>query len=224
MSRKNDPIGTYVRRMAKILAAIEYLGRYCKYCNFDGFLEPWFMDFHHKEAETKLYEVKNYLYNGSFDNHREEIDKCILICGRCHRKDHSNHEMYELHNEEIHKRLEEFKNNGGHFKMAVLTDEIKKQIINLAKKNLTQTEIANQLNISTDAVKYLKNIENIKIIKKPARLPKTQIIKLLNAKYTIRGIAKKLNIGRESIRNFVNKELIKKDFNGVIRFYKKKDS
>jgi DNA-binding CsgD family transcriptional regulator len=196
--------------MAHILYAIEYLGRYCEICGLDGFLEPWSMDFDHKPEYEKIYEVKNILYGGSFHKHKEEIDKCRLICCKCHRKQHSSYERYEKYNTSILEKLEDIKKNNGKIHL-VLSDKEKNDIKNELKKGFKIWQVAKNLNLNYDLVKhYIRRNTNDYIPKNQVYYLRYTIVNLLNCKYSIRGIAKKLDINRETIRNLI------KEYIGII--------
>jgi len=222
MSNTNND---YIRRMARILFAIEYLGRYCKYCHLDGFEMPTVMDFHHIDESNKKYEVKNYLYNGSFESHKEEVDKCILICSNCHRQNHSNNEQFQTNHDQILIKLEEIKNNNGSkiTKNKFLSQIEKESILDLVNSGLSIKNISDKLDLNYGTVKSfikrnkLNPEKHIRI-----HLPESLIIKLLNSKYSIRGIAKKLNINRESVRLFISNKVIYDTLDNNVRIYKKK--
>jgi hypothetical protein len=203
MNTKTVKDKKYVRRMAYILYAIDYLGRFCSHCKFDGFTEAWFMDFHHKDPSTKLYDVKNTLYNCSFERHRDELNKCILICGRCHRKHHANSELYITNKDNILSKLEQLKGNKAKLQRIVLTEDVKTSINKLSAKGFLMKEISIILQISYDAVRYHVKTSGIKCKSRKINIPGSIVVKLLNAKYTIRGIAKKLSINRETLRIFI---------------------
>lgn len=47
------------------------------------------LDFHHKDEDTKLFNVGEHHSNGiGITKLKEEISKCILLCSNCHRKLH----------------------------------------------------------------------------------------------------------------------------------------
>lgn len=62
----------------------------CEVCGIDG---PFgFLDFHHKDPSTKLFDIGSVSKTTSIDNFIDnivpELDKCILLCPNCHRLDH----------------------------------------------------------------------------------------------------------------------------------------
>lgn len=51
--------------------------------------EPCCLDFHHRDPSQKKFEVANAVsQNRTFKRVMEEIDKCMVLCANCHRKQH----------------------------------------------------------------------------------------------------------------------------------------
>ena len=63
------------------LKAIDYLGGKCSMCNFKG--PPMCFDFHHINPKKKNYRISAILHY-FWENIRNELDKCILLCANCH--------------------------------------------------------------------------------------------------------------------------------------------
>lgn len=62
----------------------QYVGDYeCTHCGFTSEYDEVF-DWHHKEKETKEFSIGNG-YRKSWEELKNEIDKCILLCSNCHR-------------------------------------------------------------------------------------------------------------------------------------------
>ena len=57
----------------------------CLHC---GMKDPVCLDFHHRDPETKDYPVSQMLTYG-WKRIMEEVDKCIVLCANCHRKEHA---------------------------------------------------------------------------------------------------------------------------------------
>lgn len=76
------------------MQAINYLGNKCFDCGIqDSCIDIY--DFHHRNPEDKKYSIGILCKNKSilsFDDIKEEIDKCDLLCANCHRKRHSGFE------------------------------------------------------------------------------------------------------------------------------------
>lgn len=67
--------------------AIEYLGGKCTKCGIVD--ESCIYDFHHLDPSKK--ELSLGKRGGkSFKSIKPELDKCILLCANCHRKEHSD--------------------------------------------------------------------------------------------------------------------------------------
>lgn len=58
-------------------------------CSKCGENHPSCLDFHHINPLEKEKTVHELIQNGySFDRIKEEIDKCLVLCANCHRKEH----------------------------------------------------------------------------------------------------------------------------------------
>lgn len=69
----------------KKLLAIEYKGGSCKICGYSKC--PDALDFHHRDPSKKDPNWK-HVRSWSFDKMKVELDKCDLLCVRCHREIH----------------------------------------------------------------------------------------------------------------------------------------
>lgn len=217
-----DPNLEYCRRMARILYAIEYLGRYCHFCKMDGFDFPWLIDFHHEDEKTKLYEVKNKLYGGSFNSHKEEIDKCILVCVSCHRNNHANVTKYNDNKKIILEKLQIIKENHNNkiTKNYFLKQYDMDNILKLVNDGYIMTEIAKTLNLNYGTVKSFVRRNKLDPEKRfRIRISGATVVKLLNAKFSIRGISKKININRETLRQFINEKVNCQTLSNGVKIY-----
>jgi len=73
-----------VRRRELRQQAVDYLGGKCEICGYTGF--PSAFDFHHANPLEKEYNISDRL--ASIELLRSELDKCHLLCSRCHREVH----------------------------------------------------------------------------------------------------------------------------------------
>jgi hypothetical protein len=76
--------GANLRRRELRQQAVDYLGGKCEICGYTGF--PSAFDFHHFNAATKDFNISDRL--ASLELIKEELDKCALLCCRCHREVH----------------------------------------------------------------------------------------------------------------------------------------
>lgn len=76
------------------LLAIAYKGGKCVVCGYD--YDTAALDFHHLNPSEKEHPgfgaIKEW---NSFEKNKPELDKCILVCCRCHRELHSGKTIYE---------------------------------------------------------------------------------------------------------------------------------
>ena len=69
--------------------AINYMGGKCIVCGYNKCLAA--MDFHHKDPKEKDgYGTGALKAHWTFEKNKIELDKCILVCVRCHREIHAN--------------------------------------------------------------------------------------------------------------------------------------
>ena len=72
--------------------AVAYKGGKCVLCGYDRFIGA--LEFHHVEPEKKEFFIgKGYCF--SWKKLVKELDKCVLVCSRCHNEIHGG-----LHSEE----------------------------------------------------------------------------------------------------------------------------
>ncbi len=70
------------------LAAIEYKGGKCILCGYNK--DTAALEFHHINPEEKENVGGPAVISWrTFENNKEELDKCVLLCCRCHREVHS---------------------------------------------------------------------------------------------------------------------------------------
>lgn len=65
--------------------SIEYKGGKCVLCGYDK--SKWALDFHHQNPNEKDFNLASYK-TLKWENIKNELDKCILLCSNCHREEH----------------------------------------------------------------------------------------------------------------------------------------
>tara|TARA_R110000744_G_scaffold1725_3_gene6203 strand:+ start:4734 stop:5111 length:378 start_codon:yes stop_codon:yes gene_type:complete len=61
----------------------------CLLCGISGKENPWVLEYHHRDSETKIREVSYMISNGYGKTKiLEEIAKCDVVCANCHRGIH----------------------------------------------------------------------------------------------------------------------------------------
>ena len=63
----------------------DYLGGKCSSC---GETEVLLLEFHHTDRGIKEFTISDQIYRRSLEELVPELDKCVLLCGNCHRKQH----------------------------------------------------------------------------------------------------------------------------------------
>jgi hypothetical protein len=75
-----------IARMTRLkIQAIEYKGGSCEGCGYNK--NPKALEFHHKDPSQKDFGISK-VNRRSFENIKNELDKCILLCANCHREIH----------------------------------------------------------------------------------------------------------------------------------------
>ena len=67
--------------------ALDYLGWECNKCKLIDKDYPQIYDFHHTNSEEKDFEISKT--SKSFEKLKPELDKCIVLCANCHRREHA---------------------------------------------------------------------------------------------------------------------------------------
>ena len=137
---------------------VRYKGGKCEICGYDDCIAA--LEFHHLNPEEKDFGIGNGNIK-SLEKLKKEVDKCILVCNRCHKEIHYK-EWEEREAElqaEIQNNIENFEENCKKYnienhdnyykKFSLNKEEIKTDIEN----KLTQKEIAQKYNISLASVK-----------------------------------------------------------------------
>jgi hypothetical protein len=82
-----------VRRYKFKVRAIDYKGGCCQICGYNKSLSG--LQFHHLSQNEKEFTISSSS-NKSWDVLKNELDKCILLCGNCHSEEHNKHNDEKL--------------------------------------------------------------------------------------------------------------------------------
>jgi len=93
----------FIKRNAKKLKAIMFLGKKCKICGENLCEQPWAAEFHHKDPSKKDYNLSNAWINKSWKTMRKELKKCSLLCSKCHQGEHFNKNKFNRFKQVIQK-------------------------------------------------------------------------------------------------------------------------
>ena len=75
-----------IRRVRIKLAAIHYKGGECQRCGWNE--EIRVLQFHHSNPHKKEFQISASSHNKSWERLKAELDKCELLCPRCHSLEH----------------------------------------------------------------------------------------------------------------------------------------
>lgn len=89
--RKKATIWQKEKSRLNKLKAIEYKGGVCMDCN--NTFPPCCYDFHHTDPSIKDTNIARII-GREFENIKNELDKCVLLCSNCHRIRHFNEGIY----------------------------------------------------------------------------------------------------------------------------------
>jgi len=75
------------RRLKKVIQILERYDYTCEVC---GLREETigFFEFHHTDPTTKDREIGSMINSASAARVAEELEKCIMVCPNCHKKEH----------------------------------------------------------------------------------------------------------------------------------------
>lgn len=83
------------RRDQLKLKAIEYKGGKCEKCEYSKCIAA--LEFHHLNPEEKDFAISRSGHTRSWEKIKVELDKCILLCCRCHREIHDDGNLEKKH-------------------------------------------------------------------------------------------------------------------------------
>jgi len=70
------------------------LSRGCEKCGYNKCAAA--LDFHHKDPKDKKTQIGRYAWYHKTEASKKEIEKCILLCGNCHREEHWNNRFGDV--------------------------------------------------------------------------------------------------------------------------------
>lgn len=86
LNDRSKTLGKNKREIFKLLA-IEYGGNKCQHCQYNKNYSA--LSFHHTDPTQKDFSFGGIRSNVLTEVHKQELDKCILLCHNCHFKVHS---------------------------------------------------------------------------------------------------------------------------------------
>ena len=133
------------------LKMIEYKGNKCEKCGYNKNIAA--LEFHHLDPNTKKFTLSDTHH--TWEETKEELDKCILVCSNCHRELHNPQstpeklkELIELHNYNVEIKKKQTKKNKYKFTL--------EEVLEKRKEFNTWQEVADYYNISLATLKRHK--------------------------------------------------------------------
>ena len=189
--------GDWIRHWARKIRCIREAGKFCKSCGVNIEESPWLAAFHHRDPDTKEFEISRMFTRSSFSELIDEIEKCDLLCHNCHSSEHINMNSYI----KLIKTARE-KSNTIHEYTTGRKNIDKSKLINLYKEGMSDVKISKRLGITRSAVYYHRSKLNLKINNvrdKSIDIDKVQ--QLLSEGKTKSQIAARFNISRKTLYN-----------------------
>ena len=93
MSKNSDKVKRW--RLRQKIRLLEYKGNKCEKCGYDKIQYLSAFDFHHKDPCEKDFGIGENGRCISFEKLKKEVDKCMLLCGRCHQEIHDEEHWKE---------------------------------------------------------------------------------------------------------------------------------
>lgn len=75
------------------LKALAYKGGKCQKCGYDAYYGA--LEFHHRDPDSKEFSWVE-LRNKAWTTVMAELDKCDLLCNRCHKEEHQDPKLLKL--------------------------------------------------------------------------------------------------------------------------------
>ena len=78
------------KRLAYRISAANYKNNVCEICGIkrNTIDDLEIFDFHHKDKSNKSFELSDNIESKNWDIVKQELDKCVMLCANCHRKQH----------------------------------------------------------------------------------------------------------------------------------------
>jgi hypothetical protein len=175
--------------------AVDYKGGNCYICHYNKSLSA--LDFHHLDASEKGFGLSTKGITNSWEKVKKEIEKCILVCCRCHREIHDG-----LHLDIIQKYFQNLKlglydvdwdgvATSRHLKSPVITKVCPSCGIQYSTKTLNKIYCSNEC----------RSIGCAKVSNKPSK----EELEILIKNMSFVKIGKLYNVSDSSIRKWAKK-------------------
>jgi hypothetical protein len=93
MNKSSDKVKRW--RLRKKIQLLEYKSNKCEKCGYDKIQYLSAFDFHHIDPSTKEFGIGEKGRCISIEKLKKEVDKCLLLCNRCHQEIHDEQHWEE---------------------------------------------------------------------------------------------------------------------------------
>jgi hypothetical protein len=66
--------------------AVDYKGGKCELCGYSKCVSA--LEFHHRDPDKKDFGISTSGCTRSWEETKQELDKCVIVCANCHREIH----------------------------------------------------------------------------------------------------------------------------------------
>ena len=180
--------------LIKKLRFIMDLGGICQHCKKDLIDNPYDADFHHTDPSIKEF-LPSHILKKAYSEAKKEIDKCILLCSSCHRKEHMEWKNWKDYKEELIERAGKVHLKKATQKSIIDLDKYKNKIKDLYLSGLSIHQIASQENIPLSSVSYCIKKLGIKrnINGNEQKISKNEVIECYQKGMSLKEISIKYN-------------------------------
>jgi hypothetical protein len=86
------------KRLAYRISSANYKNNKCEMCGLErNTIEDLEMfDFHHTDRSNKSFELGDKIEDRKWEDIKKELDKCMMLCANCHRKQHLHTKKPEI--------------------------------------------------------------------------------------------------------------------------------
>lgn len=205
---------TKVRQQQLKKRAVEYKGGKCNSCGYNKYQGA--LEFHHLDPKEKDFNISK-ARSLAFENIKEELDKCILLCSNCHKEIHANILSFS-EGKIITNNLEKLSWEVKKTVKDIFLENIKSIKIELEEGNTSVNLLSEFYGVSSSYILSILNEKNIQVSKMKAQrdlvykspYPSNEELSILLFQKPSIEVAKDLGISDVALGKHCKKNNIKK--------------